>query len=53
MENSDAIKVLVQVAIAAQAKGILTLEEAVIVKNSIDSLLPLIQEPTEKVEKVE
>lgn len=36
MTQEEAIKVLIQVAIVAQAKGALSLEDAVIVKQSID-----------------
>lgn len=43
MKNSEAIKILMQVAIAAQAKGVLNLDEAVIVKQSIDSLKELVE----------
>jgi hypothetical protein len=50
MKNSEAIKILIQVAIAAQAKGVLNLDEAVVVKQSIDHLAKLI-EKEEKEEK--
>jgi len=43
MKNSEAIKILMQVAIAAQAKGVLNLDEAVVVKQSIDSLKNLVE----------
>lgn len=43
MKNSEAIKILMQVAVAAQAKGILNLDEAVLVKESIDSLKVLVE----------
>jgi hypothetical protein len=43
MKNSEAIKILMQVAIAAQSKGILNLDEAVVVKQSIDSLKELVE----------
>jgi hypothetical protein len=43
MKNSEAIKILMQVAIAAQAKGVLNLDEAVVVKQSIDSLTTLVE----------
>lgn len=36
MEKENAINVLIQVALMAQSKGILNLEEAVIVKQAID-----------------
>lgn len=49
MENSEAIKVLIQVAILAQSKGVLNLDEAVVVKNSID----LLKNFVEKLEKDE
>lgn len=48
VENlSEAISVLVQVANLAQTKGILSLEDAVIVKSAIDYLN---QKPSEEVE---
>lgn len=40
MTKEEAIHVLIQVAIVAQAKGVLTLEDAVLVKQSIDLLKP-------------
>lgn len=43
MKNSEAIKILMQVAVAAQAKGVLNLDEAVVVKQSIDSLISLVE----------
>ena len=43
MKNSEAIKILIQVALAAQSKGVLNLDEAVVVKQSIDSLKVLIE----------
>jgi len=49
MKNSESIKILMQVAVAAQAKGVLNLDEAVVVKQSIDSLKELL----EKLEKEE
>jgi hypothetical protein len=52
MKNSEAIKILMQVAIAAQAKGVLNLDEAVLVKESIDSLKDLV-EKLEQEEKEE
>jgi hypothetical protein len=52
MKNSEAIKILMQVAVAAQAKGVLNLDEAVLVKESIDSLKDLV-EKLEKEEKEE
>ena len=36
MEKQNAIQVLIQVALLAQSRGVLTLEEAVLVKKSID-----------------
>lgn len=36
MEQQNAIQILVQVALLAQSKGVLSLEEAVIVKQAID-----------------
>ena len=49
MKNLEAIKILMQVAVIAQSKGVLNLDEAVIVKQSIDSLKELV----EKLEKEE
>jgi hypothetical protein len=43
MKNSEAIKILMQVAVAAQSKGVLNLDEAVVVKQSIDSLKNLVE----------
>lgn len=37
MEQNKAIQVLVEVALVAQAKGVLSLEDAVIVKEAIDA----------------
>lgn len=37
MEQNKAIQVLVEVALVAQAKGILSLEDAVVVKEAIDA----------------
>lgn len=54
MKNSEAIKILIQVAVAAQSKGILNLDEAVVVKQSIDSLKGLIEKlEQEEVQKEE
>ena len=54
MKNSEAIKILMQVAVAAQSKGILNLDEAVVVKQSIDSLKGLIEKlEQEEVQKEE
>lgn len=39
----EAIKILIQVAYLAQQKGILTLDEAVLVKHSIDTINKEIQ----------
>lgn len=36
MDQQNAIQILVQVAILAQSKGVLTLDEAVVVKQAID-----------------
>lgn len=49
MKNSEAIKNLMQLAIFSQSKGILDLDVAVIVKESIDSLKELV----DKLEKEE
>ena len=42
MTTEEALKVLIQVAVIAQAKGALSLDDAVIVKQAID----LFKEPT-------
>lgn len=49
MKNSEAIKNLMQLAIFSQSKGILDLDVAVIVKESID----LLKELVDKLEKEE
>lgn len=49
MKNSEAIKNLMQLAIFSQSKGILDLDVAVVVKESIDSLKELV----DKLEKEE
>jgi hypothetical protein len=36
MEQNKALQILIEVALVAQAKGILTLEDAVLVKEAID-----------------
>lgn len=36
MTQEEAIKILIQVALVAQSKGALTLEDAVVVKQAID-----------------
>ena len=48
MKQEDAIKVLIQVALLAQSKGVLALNDAVIVKSAIDLL-----SPKEELSKVE
>ena len=50
MKRLEAIKILMQVAVAAQQKGVLNLDEAVVVKTAIDTLIPEI-EAGDKVEK--
>lgn len=37
MDQNEALKVLVQAALKAQGSGILSLDEAVLVKNAIDA----------------
>lgn len=37
MEQNKAIQILVEVALVAQAKGVLSLEDAVVVKEAIDA----------------
>ena len=55
MKQSEAIKNLMQLSIFAQSKGILNLDEAVVIKQSIDSLKELVEklEKEEKEEKIE
>lgn len=48
MEEKDAINILIQVAVLAQTKGILTLDEAVVVKQSIDTLQQIHKEDTKE-----
>lgn len=38
MEKKDALKVLVEVALVAQARGVLSLDDAVLVKSAIDTI---------------
>jgi len=40
MIQEEAIKILIQVALVAQSKGLLSLEDAVVVKQAIDLLKP-------------
>ena len=47
MENQEAINVLIQVAHLAQQRGLLTLEDALIVAKAIETLTPKV-EKTEK-----
>lgn len=44
MQQYEALKVLVQAALKAQGSGILSLDEAVIVKNAIDAFKQETQE---------
>jgi hypothetical protein len=54
MKDLEAIKILMQVSLLAQSKGILNLDEAVVVKQSIDSLKGLIEKlEQEEVQKEE
>ena len=43
MDRLEAIKILMQVAVAAQQKGVLNLDDAVVVKTAIDTLIPEIE----------
>lgn len=38
MEKKDALKVLVEVALVAQARGVLSLDDAVLVKSAIEAI---------------
>lgn len=40
MTQEEAIKILIQVALVAQSKGLLSLEDAVVVKQAVDLLKP-------------
>lgn len=51
MKNSDAIKNLMQLAIFSQSKGILDLDVAIVVKESIDSLKELVDKLEKEEEK--
>lgn len=44
MERLEAIKILMQVAVLAQQKGALSLDDAVVVKTAIDTLIPEVEE---------
>lgn len=49
MENEKALKVLLEVALVAQSKGILTLDDAVVVKEAFDTIVKTLpqEEPVE------
>lgn len=55
MNQNQALEILIKVALAAQAKGVLSLEDAVIVKQAIDLFVPANQAQPESniVEDVE
>lgn len=38
MEKKEALKILVEVALVAQARGVLSLDDAVLVKSAIDAI---------------
>ena len=40
MTQEEAIKILIQVALVAQSKGLLSLEDSVVVKQAVDLLKP-------------
>lgn len=42
MEQNKALQILIEVALVAQAKGILTLDDAVIVKQAVDVVKEMI-----------
>jgi hypothetical protein len=50
MEQEKALKVLLEVALVAQAKGILSLDDAVVVKEAFDVIVKTLpqEEPVEK-----
>jgi hypothetical protein len=49
MEQEKALKVLLEVALVAQAKGILSLDDAVVVKEAFDVIVKTLpQEPVEQ-----
>lgn len=47
MNQNQALEILIKVALVAQAKGALSLDEAVIVKQAIDIFTPANQAPPE------
>lgn len=47
MNQNQALEILIKVALAAQAKGVLTLDDAVIVKQAIEVFVPANQAPPE------
>lgn len=49
MEQEKALKVLLEVALVAQAKGILSLDDAVVVKEAFDTIVKTLpqEEPVE------
>lgn len=50
MTNEQAIKILINVALLAQSKGVLALNDAVVVKEAIDLLAPKEEVKEEKKE---
>ena len=48
MQQNEALQILVQAALKAQGSGILSLDEAVLVKQAIDSFKPQEEEKTEE-----
>lgn len=52
MEQNKALEVLIQVSLLAQSKGVLSLDEAVIVKEAIEAFKP-VEEPAKEESKDE
>jgi hypothetical protein len=51
MENEKALKVLLEVALVAQAKGILSLDDAVVVKEAFDVIVKTLPQEETVVEE--
>lgn len=51
MENEKALKVLLEVALVAQSKGILTLDDAVVVKEAFDTIVKTLPQEEPVVEE--
>jgi hypothetical protein len=49
MENNQALEILINVALLAQSKGILSLDDAVIVKQAVDCFKSIEKEEEEEI----